>query len=145
MIQRYLGNEPFIVSYGDCVSDINIDELVNFHKKNGKIATYSVASPIGRSEILPIDADGQFVQNTDTDMTNSAWVNACNMIFEPEIFPYLKEAFMEKDILNILLQHGQALPYKHEGFWSPMETIRDKTLLEEMWNNGQAAWKIWKE
>lgn len=145
MIQRYLADEPFIVSYGDCVSDINIDELVQFHKEHGKIATYSVARPIGRSEILPIDTDGQFMQNTVINTTDSAWVNACNMVFEPEIFGYLKEAHMEKDMFHILLQQEQILPYKHRGFWSPMETIRDKTLLEEMWNGNQAVWKIWKD
>lgn len=145
MIENYLENESFIVSYGDCVSDINILELVSFHKNHGRTATYSVARPIGRSEILPIDANGKFLHGIETEMAGGAWVNACNMVFEPEIFGYLKDASMEKDILNILRLHGQVLPFKHRGFWSPMETIRDKTLLEEMWNNHQAAWKIWED
>lgn len=143
--QKYLSGESFIVSYGDCVSDINVSKLVDFHMKHKKIATYSVARPIGRNEILPIDSDGEFLWDAGSDIPNSAWVNACNMVFEPEIFHYLDNSLIEKDILKNLCLHGQVLPYMHNGFWSPMETIRDKALLEEMWNSNQAAWKTWRE
>lgn len=146
MIREYLEYEPFIVCYGDCVSNINVKEMVKFHNDSGKVATYSLAKPIGRSEVFPVDKEGRFIQKDDSIIENKAWVNACNMVFEQEIYKYLENGkYLEQDVFEELLRDNQVVPYIHDGFWSPMETIRDKTLLEKMWNSGQAVWKVWRD
>lgn len=145
LVKDYIGNEPFIVAYGDCVSDIDIEKMVKQHMSGGKLATVVVARPTGRNGIMPIDSDGLFSEgngNTEVD----AWVNACTYVFEPDIFAYLDstKSYMEQGLFHALAREHQVRAYKHPGFWSPMETRRDRSVLERMWNEGKAPWKTWR-
>lgn len=147
MVQEYLAGEPFIVTYGDCVSNINIAEMAELHKKNKKAATFAVARPTGRNEIFPIDEYGNVDFNNGRKRASNSWVNACTMIFEPHIVSYLNrdDALLETEMLKKLALENQVETYRHDGFWIPIETIRDKTLLERMWNKKEAPWKVWEE
>jgi len=126
--QDFIGDEPFLLTYGDGVADINIDELLNFHKSHGKALTMTSAQPDGRFGALEINA-GYFV---------------C----EPKIFDYITQGdrtVFEQDPLKNLAHDGEIFTYKHDGFWMPMDTLRDKNLLNEMWDEQKAPWKIWSK
>lgn len=142
-IYDYLDGDDFIVSYGDCVSDINIEKMVDFHRKNHKVATIAVARPTGRNQILPIMGE-KFTQD---DLGESdSWVNACNMVFKREIFQYIDDNMLsENKMFENILKEKVALPYIHKGFWSPMETVRDKSYLQTLWNEKKAPWKVWSD
>lgn len=143
MIREYLDGRDFIVSYGDCVSDINVCEMVTLHNRHRQLATIAVARPIGRNEIMPI-IDEEFSFEVFNEC--GAWVNACNMVFTKEIFDYLdKDMLSEKQMITDILKANAAVPYIHKGFWSPMETVRDKTYLQMLWDEKKAPWKVWKD
>ena len=146
MAQTYLNHEPFIVVYGDCVADINIPEMVKMHQEGNRIATIAVTHPTGRNETLPINSEGRFFTQKEKSDEHCAWVNACNMVFEPEIITYLEQNpnLLNADMLNKMIKNDQIQPYQHKGFWLPMETIRDKKLLETYWKNGTAPWRVWQ-
>lgn len=146
-VREYLQGETFLVTYGDCVSDIDVTAMVTQHKKEGKLATFAVARPTGRNTILPISQGGLIELSGTENSSRRAWVNACSMVFEQGIFQYLKsdEALLGEKMLDNLSADKQIVAYRHSGFWSPMETVRDRTLLEEMWNNKTAPWKIWND
>lgn len=142
-IRDYLENGDFIVSYGDCVSNINVTEMVNFHQKNRQVATIAVAKPTGRNEVMPIVRD-EFVLS-DSDERDS-WVNACNMVFTQEIFQYIDNSMLsETQMIAGILNGKVAIPYIHKGFWSPMETVRDKSYLQALWDEKKAPWKVWND
>lgn len=147
MVHEYAGNEAVFISYGDCLSNIDIGKIAEQHNNSKRIATFAVAHPTGRNEIVSIGRDGIY-QSTKQDNINDAWVDACCMILEPKAFRYLGA--------NLALPRGRTLmeclgreecvqTYCHQGFWSPVETIRDKTWLEHLWASGQAPWKVWKD
>ena len=146
-IQKYIANEPFMLTYGDGVSDINIKELVEFHKKNGKIATITAINPGQRFGILDINSDNQVENFREKNNIDGSFINGGYMVLEPEIFNYIDgdETIFEKEPLENLAKSGQLMAYKHEGFWKCMDTLRDKNQLEEMWNKGQAPWKVWED
>lgn len=142
-IYDYLDRDDFVVSYGDCVSDINIAEMVNFHQKNGQVATIAVSSPTGRNEIMPIDGDKFFIGDSKE---RDSWVNACNMVFTEKIFQYIDSNMLsEREMYASLLKKKVAIPYVHKGFWSPMETVRDKLYLQTLWDEKKAPWKVWND
>ncbi len=146
-IRRYLEDDPyFLVAYGDCVSDISIQKLVEQHLAEQKLVTMAVSRPTGRNQILPINEDGH-MDTEKKPRIRDAWVNACNLVFSAEIFQYLNEGkfFLEEKMMDTLGRDGRIGVYRHEGFWSPMETFRDRHLLETMWNHKQAPWKIWQD
>jgi len=143
-IQKYIGNEKFMVTYGDGVGDINIKELLEFHKKHGKYATVTAVQPSGRFGAIDI-SDQNVVNNfIEKPAGDSSWVNGGFFVLEPKIFNYIKgdETVWEREPLENLAEEGQLVAYKHSGFWKPMDTLRDKRDLEEMWNKGDAPWKI---
>lgn len=143
LIQEYLEGNDFIVSYGDCVSDININELVSFHNENSCMATLAVAKPNGRNVVLPV-IDGKFKPREIRE--ENAWVNACNMVCKNSIYSYIEDNMVaEEQLFNLLMENGDAVPYIHNGFWSPMETVRDKMYLQNLWDKQKAPWKVWKE
>lgn len=143
MIRDYLEGNDFVVSYGDCVSDINVREMVYFHDKNRQVATIAVAKPTGRNEIMPI-IDREFSYNGFG--TTGSWVNACNMVFTKEIFDYLVDSTLsESQMIQSILEADVAVPYIHNGFWSPMETVRDKIYLQTLWDKKKAPWKVWDD
>lgn len=131
-IRELLNGEDFIVSYGDCVSDINIQELVDTYKREDKLMTITVAKPTGRSAMLPMDLARSEEEQEAVKLY--AWANACNMVVSNKIFAYMdaQERF-EIETVNRVIQEGQASTYAHNGLWVPVETIRDKKYLEMVW------------
>lgn len=144
-LQDYLAGESFIVSYGDCVSDIDVQKMVRMHQKEGKTATIAVTRPTGRNEILPIDDEGKWKEFAEQQRSNS-WVNACNMIFDYNIYKYIEKEhdLLDSYMIKKLADDNEIQAYRHEGFWSPMETARDKKMLETYWNENRAPWKVWE-
>lgn len=147
MVQEYTENEAVFVSYGDCLSDIDIEKMADLHEKSGRIATFAVARPVGRNKILNLDEDGSY-NGMKSNVRKDAWANACCMILEPQAYRYLESDSkypVENTLLECLANREEVQIYRHEGFWSPIETIRDKTCLEELWRKGQAPWKVWED
>lgn len=146
MVREYVGEEDVLVSYGDCLSDININSMVDLHKQSGQIATFAVAHPTGRNEILHMDPDGIYRGMKKKKIVYDAWVNACSMVLQPKALTYLMEPPDNPPattVMDCLSQKGAVQTYRHDGFWSPVETVRDKTWLEGLWIAGQAPWKVW--
>lgn len=143
-VKEYIGDESFIVTYGDCVSNINVTEMVAYHQNCGKLATVAVAHPTGRNEMMVIGDGNELLTHGDYE-SNIAWVNACNMIYEPEVFSLMDRSqnSFERGLFEILSAQKEIVTYKHAGFWSPMETKRDRSVLEQMWKSGKAPWKVW--
>ena len=144
--RKYVGNETFMLTYGDGVGDINIPELLDFHRKQGKLATLTAVQPSGRFGALKIDTGGTvraFAEKPDGD---GAWINGGFFVFEPGVFDYIEgdETMLERAPLERLARDGQLAAFRHEGFWRPMDTLRDKNELELLWNNGRAPWKTWE-
>ncbi|MEE1030789.1 MAG: glucose-1-phosphate cytidylyltransferase [Ruminococcus sp.] len=144
-VKEYLNDEPFFLTYGDGVSDVNIPELLEFHKKNGKIATLTSVQPMGRFGALDIMEDGQISNFKEKKKEDSGWINAGFMVMEPEIMNYISgdRTVFEKESLVEVARDGQLDAYRHNGFWQCMDTLSEKNKLEEMWKSGNAPWKVW--
>lgn len=145
-VQRYIGNETFMLTYGDGVSDINIAKLLEFHKGNNKMATITAIQPGGRFGVLDIDDDNTTIKSfTEKSKEDGGWINAGFMVLEPRIFDYIKgdETFLEKEPLETLARDKMLNAYKYNGFWQCMDTQRDKGLLEQLWKENNAKWKVW--
>lgn len=145
-VQGYIGQEPFLLTYGDGVSDVNIPELVAYHKQSGKTATITAVQPGGRFGVLDIDESTNIIRGfTEKSTEDGGWINGGFMVMEPGIFSYLTgdNCTLERTPLEQLSKEGKMQAYKHTGFWQCMDTQRDKYLLEQLWDNGQAPWKIW--
>lgn len=147
MVKDYAKDEPVLVAYGDCLSDIDIKKMVELHRMSDYLATFAVAHPTGRNETLSIDEKGQFQGTNRSDRAGEAWVNACSMVLEPEVFRYLTPEVGDNasTLMNCLAQKKPVQTYQHEGFWTPVETIRDKTLMEMLWAQKTAPWKVWAD
>lgn len=143
-IQKYVNDETFMLTYGDGVSDVNINELVDYHKKHGKIATMTAVRPEGRFGVLDMTSN-QINAFREKSKEDTSWINAGFMVLNPEVFDTIAgdETVFEKDPLESLASQGQLMAYKHEGFWHCMDTQRDKMKLEEMWQKENAPWKTW--
>lgn len=146
-VRDYIGDEAFMLTYGDGVSNVNINELVKFHRGAGKIATITAAKPAGRFGAINIDANCEVQSFREKAVEDEAWVNIGFAVFNPEVFDYLGDGskMLEADPYEKLAAERQMSAYKHYGFWSPMDTMRDKLVLEELWNKGQAPWKVWED
>lgn len=144
-IQEYIGNETFMLTYGDGVSDINIEELVNYHSLHNKIVTISAIQPGGRFGMLDIDDKNNVNRFAEKSKEEGGWINGGFMVLEPQIFEYIKgdNTVFELEPLSEVAREGNLIAYKHHGFWQCMDTQRDKALLEEMWQNSKAPWKNW--
>jgi len=144
-IKEYTNNETFMMTYGDGVADVNINELINFHKSKNKIATVTAVQPIGRFGLLNIDQDNDVNEFIEKPAGDGSWVNAGFFILEPKVFDYIKNdsTFFEKEALEGLANDNQLAAYRHHGFWMPMDKLSDKSELEKLWNSGKAPWKIW--
>ncbi len=143
-IKDYIGNETFMVTYGDGVGDINIKKLLEFHKNHGKMATVTATLPEGRFGVLKIEDDmrvSTFSEKTD----NEGRVNGGFFVFEPAIFDYIPgdDTIFEYTTLPKITELGELYSYHHDGFWKPMDTLSDKNKLEDMWAKGNAPWKVW--
>ncbi len=140
------GPEPFIVTYGDGLGNIDLHALVDFHKSHGKLATVTAVRPPARYGALNFDGD-RVDSFSEKPQSGEGWINGGFMVFGEEIFDYLHDdaAVLERQGLERIAADGELMGYKHYGFWQCMDTLRDKTYLEELWKSGQAPWKIWKE
>jgi glucose-1-phosphate cytidylyltransferase len=142
-IKKYLENETFMCTYGDGVADVDIEELLKFHKSHGRIATLTTVQPTSRFGVLDIEEDGSIQQFREKPISDG-WINAGYFVFEPEVFDYLSEdCILEREPLAQLAANSQLMAYKHKGFWQPMDTYRESVLLNSLWEEGKAPWKIW--
>lgn len=143
-VREYVENERFCMTYGDGVSDINVEELVEFHDRQRSWATVTAVQPAGRYGVLKLDGNKvtQFVEKPKGD---GGWINGGFFVLEPEVFKYLggDQDVWEQEPLRRLAEEGQLSAYRHEGFWAAMDTLRDKSYLEELWSSNRAPWKIW--
>ena len=145
-IQQYVGNEPFLLTYGDGVTDINIQETIDYHKQSGKLLTVSAFKPSGKFGALDIASDGNVNSFLEKPNGDGNWINAGYFICEPQVFDYIKDGdstIFEKKPLEKLSSEGNMAAFKHRGFWKPMDTLRDNIELNEMWDKGEAPWKVW--
>jgi glucose-1-phosphate cytidylyltransferase len=145
-VQPYIGKEPFMLTYGDGVTNININQLVTFHKSHGKIATVTAIQPAGRFGALEITKDDRISGFCEKPKGDSTWINAGFFVLQPQVFDYIEDSdstIFERAPLENLATKGQLYAYKHEGFWQPMDTLRDKNQLENLWQSGNAPWKVW--
>lgn len=145
-VEKYINGEPFMLTYGDGVSDVNINKLLHFHKENKKIATLTAIQPGGRFGVLDIGKDNAIESFAEKSKEDGGWINGGFMVLEPQIFNYINgdDEILEREPLEIIAKEGQLFAYKHEGFWQCMDTQRDKNLLEKLWKNNEAKWKVWK-
>ena len=147
-IQEYVGNEPFMLTYGDGVSDVNIKELVEFHKKHGKIATVTAVNVGQKFGVLAVDGNNQITSFREKRDNDGDVINGGYMVLNPEVFNYINngdETVFEQEPLENLAKDGELMAYKHNGFWKCMDTQRDKMQLEDMWKSGNAKWKTWED
>lgn len=143
-VQQYVGKETFMMTYGDGVSNVNLSDLLDYHKKNDAIVTLTAAKIQQRFGVLTINDEMKITSFREKSDGDSERVNAGFMVMEPEVFGYIRgDVFFEKDPLENLASDGKLSAYKFSGFWQPMDTIRDKNILEELWDSGQAPWKVW--
>lgn len=143
-IEKYVDRKTFFCTYGDGLANVNIEQLLEFHKSHGKIATVTAVHPTSRFGQLSVETDGKVSEFSEKPLTDE-WINGGYFVFEPEIFNYLSvDSILEKDALPILAKNDQLRAFKHEGYWQPMDTFREFTILNELWNSGNAPWKVWK-
>lgn len=144
-IQKYIGDEAFLLTYGDGVADINISDLIAYHQSHGKIATMSAYNIGQRFGVLEIDSENTIRSFREKNVSDGGMINIGYMVLQPEVFDYIAgdETVFEKEPLEKLAREGQLVAYKHGGFWQCMDTQRDKKKLEELWESGHAPWKKW--
>lgn len=145
-IKKYVNNEPFMLTYGDGLSDVNIKNLVDFHKSHGKLATVTSIQPAGRFGVLDIDSDKQVKGFQEKPKGESGWINGGFFVLDPQIFDYIPDddtVSFEKQPIESVARDSQLMAFRHDGFWMAMDTLRDKILLENLWKDGKANWKIW--
>lgn len=144
--QKYIGNEPFMLTYGDGVSDVDINALVNSHKKSGKMATMTAVQLSGRFGALVIKNDNLITSFMEKPKGEESWINGGFFVCEPEVFDYIQggdDVIFERAPLENLAKHQQLNAFKHDGFWQPMDTLRDKMELTKLWQNDEAPWAKW--
>ncbi len=140
----YIGHETFMMTYGDGVSNVNLNDLLAFHRSHGKLATLTAVRPVARFGHLELAQD-RVAEFSEKPQTKEGWINGAFFVLEPEVFGYIDDdmAFWEKEPLERLAQAGQLMAYRHESFWQCMDTLRDKLLLENLWQSGNPPWKVW--
>lgn len=145
-VRKYIGNETFMLTYGDGVSNVNIKELCEFHQKHQKMITLSAYNVEQRFGVLDINDAGQITAFREKAANDGSLVNMGYMVCQPEIFQYIDGdgTVFEKKPLIEAAQEGQLMAYKHTGFWQCMDTVRERQKLEEMWADGTAPWKVWE-
>lgn len=144
-IQKYIGNESFMLTYGDGVCDVNIDELLKFHKSHGKIATITSIIQKQQKGVLELTKLGEVRSFREKNNGDGAPINAGFMVLEPKVFDYLKDdtTVLEAEPMEKLADDNELMSYTHRGFWQCMDSLREKEVLEEMWCKDKAPWKVW--
>lgn len=146
-VREYIGDEPFMLTYGDGVCDVNIDELVQFHKGHGKTATLTSVTLEQQKGVLDVDKAGTVKSFREKNLLDRAVINAGFMVFQPEIFRYLEDdaTILEREPLERLAAEGKLMSYQHKGFWQCVDNMTEKNRLEMLWSCGQAPWKVWPD
>jgi len=146
-VQRYVGNEPFMMTYGDAVCDVDIADLVKFHQAHGKIATLTAVTLAQEKGVLDIDSNFTVRAFREKHQRDGATINAGYMVLQPEIFDYISgdETIFERTPLTKLAEQGELMSYMHRGYWQCMDTAREKEILEKLLNNNNAPWKKWED
>lgn len=145
--KEYIGNERFFCTYGDGVSDVNLTELLKFHQKQKVYATVTAVQPPGRFGAFTLNEGQTHVETfREKPKGDGVWINGGYFVMEPEIFDYIKDeqTTWEQEPMQNLARDGKLAAFTHDKFWHPMDTLRDKNVLEKMWNSGKAPWKVWK-
>ncbi len=145
-IRSYLNGEDFCFTYGDGVGNVDITALIAFHRQQGKLATLTATQPPGRFGALSLDSD-QLLSIQEKPHGDGAWINGGFFVLSPRVIDYIASdtTVWEREPMERLAHEGQFAAYRHNGFWQPMDTLRDKLLLERLWQSGQAPWKIWND
>lgn len=140
-LKSILGNERFMLTWGDGLSDLNLHDLLKFHEAHGKLATVTAVRPPARFGHLEIDGD-QVVEFSEKPQTREGWINGAFFVLEPQVLDYIDDdtTHFEREPMERLAQDGQLMAYRHDGFWQCMDTLRDKVLLDRLWNEGDAPW-----
>ena len=140
-LQGLLGNHTFLVTYGDGLGNVDLKALVEFHRSHGKLATVTAVSPIARFGSLALNGD-RVTAFAEKPQTGEGWINGGFFVFEPRVLDYIPgdQTALEREPLERLAADGQLMAYRHSGFWHPMDTLRDKQLLESLWASGRAPW-----
>lgn len=143
-LSSYIGDETFMLTYGDGVSNVNLDELLAFHRSHGKLATLTAVHPPARFGQLDI-VDGRVDMFAEKPQALEGWINGGFFVFEPGVFDYIDSdaTFLEREPLERLAEAGELMAYQHENFWQCMDTLRDKLLLEKLWQSDAPPWKVW--
>ncbi|RJQ33535.1 MAG: glucose-1-phosphate cytidylyltransferase [Actinobacteria bacterium] len=144
-IKPYVDNETFMLTYGDGVSDVDIKSLLDYHKGHGKIATITAVQPSGRFGAMEISDKFLVDAFQEKPEGDGAWINGGFFVLEPQIFDYIEGdgTFFEHEPLTNLAKDNNLVAYKHTGFWQPMDTLREKNMLEELWASKKSPWKVW--
>ena len=144
-VKKFVDTETFCFTYGDTLNNVNIDKLLEFHKKQSKVATVTACQPKEKFGILDLE-DNLVVNFSEKPPMNNIWVNGGYFVLEPSVFDYIEndQTTWEKEPMNNLVKNKQLVSYRHEGFYKPMDTISDKKFLNKLWDSGEAKWKIWQ-
>lgn len=146
-VREHIGNETFCFTYGDGVSNVDITAAVEFHKQQKTLATLTATQPPGRFGVIRLDAEENKISNfREKPSGDGAWINGGYFVLEPEVIDFIADdtTVWEQEPLIALAEKGELSAYRHTGFWQPMDTLRDRQVLEEMWKNGNAPWKVWQ-
>ncbi len=145
-VRSFIGDEEFCFTYGDGVSNIDINELLAYHRKQNLLATVTAVLPPSRYGILSINENDHVESFEEKPEGDGGWINGGFFVLSPKVIDYIDNDFVmwEHDPMRNLVRDGQLAAFQHRGFWQPMDTLRDKIKLEEMWDNGRAPWKVWK-
>jgi len=144
-VKNYVNEETFCFTYGDGLSNVNVSDLIQFHKSNNTIATVTSVQPPGRFGLMDIEGD-KISNFTEKPSGDGNWINGGYFVLEPKVFDYLEDdsTVWEREPLERLAKEGQLSAFKHSSFWQPLDTLRDKNYLEKLWASGKAPWKVWK-
>ncbi len=144
-VKEYLNDETFLMTYGDGVSNVDLNHLLEFHKSHHKMATITAIQPGGRFGTLDIEEDNSIRTFKEKSLEDGGWINGGFMVLEPEIFNYIQgdSTVFEREPLETIAAMGELKAYLHHGFWQCMDTMRDKELLEKLWSSNTAPWKVW--
>ena len=146
-VQRYVGDAAFMVTYGDGVGDVDLAALLAYHREHGRHCTVTGVQPVGRFGALDVGEGGVVERFREKPLGDGGWINGGFFVMEPAVFDYISSDLdaLEAAPMERLAAEGQLRAYLHDGFWHPMDTLRDKTHLEELWRSGQAAWAPWSQ
>lgn len=144
-VKAYLNNETFLLTYGDGLSNVNIDHLLKYHYEHGKLITITAIQPGGRFGMLDIDSNETIVSFKEKSVEDGGWINGGFMVLNPEIMDLIQgdETVFENEPLMTAARMGELKAFRHDGFWQCMDTLRDKILLDKLWSSGSAPWKVW--